>query len=46
MSVDQFNIPRNTIEDIDTETSQEKLEYSLSEEQKRFMVRQVLFLLT
>lgn len=45
MSVEQFAIPRNTIENIESEKSQEKLDYQLSEEQKRFMARQVLNLL-
>lgn len=46
MSVEQFTIPRNTIENIEAEKSQEKLDYQLSEEQKRFMARQVLNLLS
>lgn len=46
MSVEKFVIPRNTIEDMEVDSSQEKLEYQLTEEQKRFMAKQVLNLLT
>lgn len=37
MSVEQFTIPRNTIENIEAEKPQEKLNYPLSKEQKRLM---------
>lgn len=46
MSVEKFVIPRNTIEDMEVDSSQEKLEYQLTEEQKRLMAKQVLNLLT
>ena len=46
MSVEQFTIPHNTIENPETEASEERLDYQLSEEQKRFIARQALNLLT
>lgn len=47
MSVEKFVIPRNTIEDMEVDYSEEKLnKYQLTEEQKRFMSKQVLNLLT
>lgn len=46
MSVEQFTIPHSTIENLDREDSQERLDYQLSEEQKRFIARQALNLLT
>lgn len=47
MSVEKFVIPRNTIEDMGVDSSEEKLnKYQLTEEQKRFMSKRVLNLLT